>query len=68
MTNLQFYILVAIPLSGIATNAALVIHLRGAMNTRFAGFESKMDSGFDRMESRLEQVENHLTRAEDRIE
>ena len=57
LNSLQFCILVAIPLVGILANTALVIHLSGTMNTRFAGFESKMESRFERMESRFERVD-----------
>ena len=79
MTDLQLYILVAIPLVGILANTGLFIHLSGTMNTRFAGLESKMESRFERMESRFERVDarfdtlmgkvvemdNRLTRVED---
>jgi hypothetical protein len=57
LNNLQFYILVAIPLVGILTNTALYIHLSGTMNRGFAGLELKMESGFDRMESRFDCVD-----------
>jgi hypothetical protein len=81
MTDLQLYILVAIPLVGILANTGLFIHLSGTMNTRFAGLESKMESRFERMESRFERVDarfdtlmgevveidNRLTRVEDRM-
>jgi hypothetical protein len=81
MTDLQLYILVAIPLVGILANTGLFIHLSGAMNTRFAGLESKMESRFERIESRFERVDarfdtlmgkvveidNRLTRVEDRM-
>jgi hypothetical protein len=81
MTGLQLYILVAIPLVGILANTGLFIHLSGTMNTRFAGLESKMDSRFERMEARFERVDarfdtlmgkvveidNRLTRVEDRM-
>jgi hypothetical protein len=56
MTDLQLYILVAIPLVGIVANTGLFIHLSGTMNTRFAGLELKMDSRFERMEARFERV------------
>ena len=68
MTDLQFHILVAIPLAGIVGNTGLFIRLSGVMNTRFARLESKVDSGLDRMESRLDQIESRLTRVGDRIE
>jgi hypothetical protein len=54
LNNLQFYILVAIPLVGILANTGLYIHLSGTMNGRFTRLESKMDSRFDRLESRFD--------------
>ena len=54
MTDLQLYILVAIPLVGIVANTGLFIHLSGTMNTRFAGLESKMESGFGRIDARFD--------------
>jgi hypothetical protein len=74
MTDLQLYILVAIPLVGILANTGLFIHLSGTMNTRFAGLESKMDSGFERVDARFDTlmgkvigIDNRLTRVEDRM-
>jgi hypothetical protein len=54
LNNLQFCILVAIPLVGVLANTGLYIHLSGTMNKRFAGLESKMESGFDRMDARFD--------------
>ena len=51
MTDLQLYILVAIPLVGILANTGLFIHLSGTMNMRFAGLEAKVDSRFERMDA-----------------
>ncbi len=74
MTDLQLYILVAIPLVGILANTGLFIHLSGTMNTRFAGLESKMDSRFGRVDARFDtlmgkviEIDNRLTRVEDRM-
>ena len=74
MTDLQLYILVAIPLVGILANTGLFIHLSGTMNTRFAGLESKMESRFERVDARFEtlmgkviDIDNRLIRVEDRI-
>lgn len=74
MTDLQLYILVAIPLVGILANTGLFIHLSGTMNIRFAALETKMDSRFERMESRFDtlmgkviEIDNRLTRVEDRM-
>ena len=62
MTDLQLYILVAIPLVGILANTGLFIHLNGTMNTRFAAFESKMDSGFEHMDARFDRVDARFER------
>jgi hypothetical protein len=64
MTDLQLYILVAIPLVGTLANTGLFIHLSGTMNTRFAALESKMDSRFERMEARFDTFdgESHRNR------
>jgi hypothetical protein len=74
MTDLQLYILVAIPLVGILANTGLFIHLSSAMNTRFHGLESKMDSRFERVDARFDtlmgkvvEIDNRLTRVEDRM-
>jgi hypothetical protein len=74
MTDLQLYILVAIPLVGILANTGLFIHLSGTMNTRFAGLESKMESRFERVDARFDtlmgkvvEIANRLTRVEDRM-
>jgi hypothetical protein len=74
MTDLQLYILVAIPLVGILANTGLFIHLGSTMNIRFAALESKVDSRFERMDSRFDtlmgkviEIDNRLTRVEDRM-
>jgi hypothetical protein len=74
MTDLQLYILVAIPLVGILANTGLFIHMSGTMNTRFAGLESKMESRFERVDARFDtlmgkvvEIDNRLTRVEDRM-
>jgi hypothetical protein len=74
LNSLQFYILVAIPLVGILANTGLFIHLSGTMNRRFAGFESKMDCRFERVDARFDtlvgkmvEIDNRLTRVEDRM-
>lgn len=74
MTDLQLYILVAIPLVGILANTGLFIHLNGTMNTRFAGLESKMESRFERVDARFDtlmgkvvEIDNRLTRVDDRM-
>jgi hypothetical protein len=62
MTDLQLYILVAIPLVGILANTGLFIHLSGTMNTRFAGLESRMESRFERIDARFDTLMGKLDR------
>ncbi len=49
MTDLQLYILVAIPLVGILSNTALFIHL----GQRIGSLENKMDTRFDLVMGKL---------------
>jgi hypothetical protein len=74
MTDLQLYILVAIPLVGILANTGLFIRLSGTMNARFAGLESKMESRFERVDARFDtlmgkviEIDKRLTRVENRM-
>ena len=74
MTGMQLYILVAIPLVGILANTALFIHLSNTVNARFAAFESKVDSRFERVDARFDtlmgkviEIDNRLIRVEDRM-
>jgi hypothetical protein len=74
MTDLQLYILVAIPLVGILANTGLFIHLSATMNARFVALESKVDSRFERMDARFDtlmgkvvEIDNRLTRVGDRM-
>jgi len=60
LNNLQFCILVAIPLVGILANTGLYIHLSGTMNRRFARFESKMESRFERIDERFDTLMGRL--------
>jgi hypothetical protein len=43
MTDLQLYILVAIPLVGILANTALFINLASRMDTRFASVDARLE-------------------------
>lgn len=63
MTDLQLYILVAIPLVGILANTGLFVHLSSTMNTRFASVESRLDL----MMGKIVEVDNRLTRVEERM-
>lgn len=62
MTDLQLYILAAIPLVGILGNTGLFIHLSGTMNLRFAALESKMDSRFERVDGRFDTLMGKVNR------
>lgn len=68
MTDLQLYILVAIPLVGILANTGLFIHLSSTMNTRFAGLEAKMDARFERVDARFERMEARFERVDARFD
>jgi hypothetical protein len=63
MTDLQLYILVAIPLVGILANTALFIHLNSTMNARF----ERVDARFDTLMGKVVEIDNRLTRVEDRL-
>jgi len=70
MTDLQLYILVAIPLVGILANTGLFIHLNSTMNTRFAALESRferIDGRFDLLMGKVVDIDNRLTRVEERM-
>jgi hypothetical protein len=67
LSNLQFCILVAIPLVGILANTALFIHLSGTMNRGFARLESKMETGFERLDARFGQLMGKLIEIDNRL-
>jgi len=74
VTDLQLYILVAIPLVGILANTGLFIHLNSTMNTRFAAVEATMNTRFERIDARFDtlmgkviEIDNRLTRVEERM-
>lgn len=67
MTDLQLYILIAIPLVGILANTGLFIHLSGAMNTRFLALESRIDTRFDLLMSKVVEIDNRVVRVEERL-
>ena len=70
MTDLQLYILVAIPLVGILANTALYIHLNSTMNARFERVDARfehMDARFDTLMGKVVEIDNRLTRVEDRL-
>ena len=80
MTDLQLYILVAIPLVGILANTGLFVHLNTTMNVRFAATDARidrlterMDIKFDRVDAKFEvltgkvvDIDNRLSRLEDK--
>jgi hypothetical protein len=77
MTDLQLYILVAIPLVGILANTGLFIHLSSTMNSRFEHIEARfehMEARFERVDQRFDtlmgkviEIDNRLIRVEDRM-
>jgi hypothetical protein len=74
MTDLQLYILIAIPLVGILSNTALFIHLSSTINSRFAVSDARIDHLTERIEAKFEvltgkvvNIDNRLTRLEERI-
>ncbi len=67
MTDLQLYILVAIPLVGILANTGLFIHLNGSMNARFLALEARFDTRFDLLMSKVIEIDNRVVRVEERL-
>jgi hypothetical protein len=63
LTELQLYILVAIPLVGIFTNTGLFLHVSGRVD-RLA---ERMDARFDMLMGKVVDVDNRLTRVEERM-
>ena len=63
MTDLQLYILVAIPLVGILANTGLFIHLSSTMNARF----ERIDARFDMLMSKVVELDNRVVRVEERL-
>jgi hypothetical protein len=64
MTDLQLYILVAIPLVGILANTGLFVHLSSTMNGRFAALESRLDHRLDMMQSDMKDLNRAMTALE----
>lgn len=64
MTDLQLYILVAIPLVGILANTGLFIHLSTSINARFASLESRFDHRLDMMQSDMKDLNKAMTSLE----
>ena len=77
MTDLQLYILVAIPLVGILANTGLFIHLNSTMNARFAQMDARfehinarferIDSRFELLMSKVAELCNRVVRVEERL-
>jgi hypothetical protein len=63
MTQGQLYMLVAIPLVGILTNTGLFLHVSGRVD-RLA---ERMDARFDMLMGKVVDVDNRLTRVEERM-
>jgi hypothetical protein len=63
MTEVQLYILVAIPLVGILANTGLFHHVSGRVD-RLA---ERMDARFDMLMGKVVDVDSRLTRVEERM-
>ena len=63
MTDVQLYILVAIPLVGILANTGLFLHVSGRVD-RLA---ERMDARFGMLMGKVVDVDNRLTRVEERM-
>lgn len=64
MTDLQLYILVAIPLVGILANTGSFIHLSTSINSRFTSLESRFDHRLDMMQSDMKDLNKAMTALE----
>jgi hypothetical protein len=60
MTDLQLYILVAIPLVGILTNTGLFLHLSGRVDWLAERLDARVDQVADRFDARLNQAVDSL--------
>ena len=67
MTDIQLFILAAIPLVGILANTGLFIHLNSTMNARFAALESRFDTRFDVLLGKVIEIDSRLARVEERF-
>ena len=70
MTDLQLYILVAIPLVGILANTGLFLHVSGRvdrMGERVGRLSERMDARFDVLLGKVVEIGNRLTRVEERM-
>lgn len=67
MTDLQLYVLVAIPLVGILTNTGLFIHLNTTLNARIDRLTERMEAKFEILTGKVVEINNRLTRLEERI-
>ena len=70
MTDLQLYILVAIPLVGILANTGLFLHVSGRvdrMGERVDRLGERMDARFDVLLGKVVEIDNRLTRVEERM-
>jgi len=60
MTDLQLYILVAIPLVGILTNTALFIHLSSRFDTLTSGLRTDIKNVRDELKADIKAVRDEL--------
>ncbi len=67
MNNVQLYLAIGIPtvmaILSIGTNVALYIHLNSTVTTRFASTDARLDMVL----SKVVDVDNRLTRVEERM-
>lgn len=75
MTDTQLYIAIGLPtlalLLGVMFNGALFLALNSRMSTldsRMTSLESKFDVRFDMLLSKVVDIDNRLTRLEERLE
>ena len=64
MTDIELFILVAIPLVGILANTGLFLHVSAGVD-RLA---ERMDGRFDVLLSKVVEIDNRLTRVEERLD
>jgi hypothetical protein len=65
MTDLQFSILVTIPLFGILWNAASMIYVTASLGRKIESFRSSVDTRFDVVMSKLGDLDTRISVLED---
>jgi hypothetical protein len=74
MTNAQFYFALSVPLLGILVNVVLtnmlshrVDRLEDRLEDRLARLEERVHSGFDLLTGKIGELDNRITRLEERL-